>query len=926
MSIQLIVFPQYYDGQYSTISTNTNEFIVDGTSFNTIDTSSSYDTSTTITFPSIFNNAPPSIVNTWYRFRTTNSGTPALPTVSSGALRLASASTLSMSGVYQKVSNLNVGAQYNIKIDVSSAVAGGFIYVAAFNGNNYPSNITTLQTYSSSSTTVNHNFTADGSELTILISYVNTSNTTLSISSISVLPQGSTPSVEIANGQALLDLYEDENLPLTLSIDDFKNAAEQVQSYSKAFKVPATKRNNKIFDNIFEITRTQDNISFNPYVKTKCELKQDGFVLFEGYLRLIDMSDKEGEKSYNINLYSDVIALADVLGDKTFSDLDFTELEHDYTKNNIKASWTSGVTYLNSGTSGYRAADTVKYPFVDWNHQVSISQNTASTGPAYNMPELASLNSAFRPWLNIRYLIDRIFEDTDFSYTSEFFDLSDIKKLYMDFNWGSEDYPSLGDLTKFVGGYLYYSYGGVTGMGAVVANDSTYTTLKVGDVSPLGHPAPPPNYDTSTGVITSTVQNETYLIEYSFQIENSHGLLPYQYKCRWNYNGNYIDEMPTFQTLAAGTDTIWGGSFSIVMATAGDTLKPEFIASPSTGGSLSPTPIRQKQVASTFGQGTATVNFYTGVTTLTSNSFLQTLRGELGQWDFLKGLMTMFNLVAMPDKSNPNNVIIEPYQDIFISNSDSQEHDWTDKVDTTEIKLKPLTELNAKTVFKYVEDEDDYTFAQYKKSAQGFLYGSKTIDSTTTGNGLPTLLSGTKEIIAEPFAATVVKPIDPAYLDIVTPAIYSFNAEEGTSQGFDNSPRICYNNGVVNLPSGVTYYVPPENGGTSENLTQYLQFSHMTELPGTNSAADFNFGESSLFLGAGLAPPSNLFNNFWAPYFNELYNADTRVMTIKVNLTAGDINSFQWYDTVFIKNRTFRVNSIDYKPNELATVELILIP
>ena len=247
-------------------------------------------------------------------------------------------------------------------------------------------------------------------------------------------------------------------------------------------------------------------------------------------------------------------------------------------------------------------------------------------------------------------------------------------------------------------------------------------------------------------------------------------------------------------------------------------------------------------------------------------------------------------------------------------------------MDVTEIKLKPLTDLSAKTIFKYVEDEDDYSFAQYKKSAQGHLYGSKTIDATTTGNGLPTILSGTNEIIAEPFAATVVKPIDPAFLEIFTPAIYAYNSDDGTSEGFDNLPRICYDNGLVTLPNSVTYYVPPENGGSSENMTQYLQFSHFSIFPGTNSAADFNFGEAQLFLGAGFSPALNLYTAFWQPYFNELYDADTRIMTIKINLTAGEISSFQWYDTVFIQNREFRVNKIDYKPNELAIVELILIP
>ena len=50
-------------------------------------------------------------------------------------------------------------------------------------------------------------------------------------------------------------------------------------------------------------------------------------------------------------------------------------------------------------------------------------------------------------------------------------------------------------------------------------------------------------------------------------------------------------------------------------------------------------------------------------------AYLQNLRGELKQWEFLKGLFTMFNLISMPDESNPTNILIEPYADIFINNT-----------------------------------------------------------------------------------------------------------------------------------------------------------------------------------------------------------------------------------------------------------------
>ena len=75
----------------------------------------------------------------------------------------------------------------------------------------------------------------------------------------------------------------------------------------------------------------------------------------------------------------------------------------------------------------------------------------------------------------------------------------------------------------------------------------------------------------------------------------------------------------------------------------------------------------------------------------------------------------------------------------------------------------------------------------------------------------------------------------------------------------------------------------------------------------------------------GATPVNNLYNIYWSPYYNELYDIDTRYMTLKVNLNASDINQFNFYDKVMIKNKEYRVNKIDYKPNDLSTVEFILI-
>ena len=907
MSVQLIVFPQYFDGS-TPLSSPSTEFVVDGINFNQVNTSSSTQ-SVSGALPQTFINTYSVFgfslfaVNTWYRF----SGVASEITQSSGSLAIPI-----NTGIVQRLSNLNYGATYDLTLNVNSNTTQFTVY--QYKGTQLISSHvitgTGLKTVS-----FNANSVAD----TIVI-YSATS--VVGIADVSCVLSTSTPSgvfTDLSNGQVICDLYEDEDIPLSLSVDDFKNVAEKVQSYSKAFNLPATKRNNQIFDNIFEITRTDTGLNFNPYKRTKAILKQDGFLLFEGYLRMLDISDKSGETSYNVNLYSEVVALADVLGDKTFSELDFTELNHEYQKTNIINSWNdagTGITYTNASTSGFRNAySTVKYPFVDWTHQQLIGGSTG-TGAISGNPEYTDLGQIFRPFINIKYLIDRIFQAVPFTFESEFFDTDDFKKLYMDFNWGAENAPVEINNTQYS---AVYWYNNGTGGVANVATTS-FTNMVLNSIALIGGidiSNTPPNYNTSTNIITSTVVNETYDIGYGYYVENADSV-PRTVECQWLYNSTPINSSGVI-TLAAGGFFNYTGNLTQVMTNVGDTLQVQFKAS---AGSA----VRQMQ----GNVWTATVIFQVGVTAVTNNTILQTLRGETGQWDFLKGLMTMFNLVTLPDEDNPSNIKIEPYRDVFISSGDaanpnffddtSTELDWTEKIDVSEMKLMPLTNLNKKTIFKFVEDEDDFAFMNYKRQVGGHLYGSKKYDASEF-----TILAGKDEIIAEPFAATVIKPLETIYSDLIIPSLYSMN-EDGTSEGFENSPRIMFNNGIK--PTVDAYFIPAQNGLASQNLTSFLQFSHFSAVSPQSapSVRDFHFGECQLVGGVGSPVNNNLFNLYWLPYYGELYNPDTRIMTIKVNLSPSDINTFKFNDTVFIKNRTFRVNKIDYKPNDLATVEFILIP
>ena len=347
MSVQLILFPQNYEGRMSTFTGDPNQIVVNGTSFNGLSIASSTTTNNSFIGFYVLNmvNANPATVpNTWYRYRWgVGSSFPDLPTDSGNNAIFDILSQNGASGIYQRVTNLTIGTQYKFSVIFGSFTAGKVQIYDVRSSSTVGGNF--IFPGSSSYTLT---FTAQATTTTIAIVTSSYSSTVgnITIQSVSLLDATIAPSQTtnlLGDGQVICDLYEDEEIPLTLSVDEFKNAAEQVQSYSKAFMLPGTKRNNQIFENLFEITRSslgnQGALTFNPYAKTQCILKQDGLVLFEGYLKMIDIQDQEKEISYNVNLYSQVTTLADILQDKKFNDIDFQELAHTYDKDSIKNSW-----------------------------------------------------------------------------------------------------------------------------------------------------------------------------------------------------------------------------------------------------------------------------------------------------------------------------------------------------------------------------------------------------------------------------------------------------------------------------------------------------------------------------------------------------------------------------------------------------------
>ena len=201
MSVQLIVFPQYFDGS-TPLSSPSTEVVVDGINFNQVNTSSSTQ-SVSGSLPQAFVNSYSIgsssffILNTWYRF----SGVASEITQSSGSLAIPI-----NTGIVQRLSNLTFGATYDLTLNINSNTTNFSVY--QYTGNVLRSSHTITGT---GLQTVSFNAYSTSDQIIIY-----SATSVVGIADISCVSSTSTPSgvfTDLSNGQVICDLYEDEDIP-----------------------------------------------------------------------------------------------------------------------------------------------------------------------------------------------------------------------------------------------------------------------------------------------------------------------------------------------------------------------------------------------------------------------------------------------------------------------------------------------------------------------------------------------------------------------------------------------------------------------------------------------------------------------------------------------------------------------------------------
>lgn len=216
--------------------------------------------------------------------------------------------------------------------------------------------------------------------------------------------------VKINDNNVYLDVYDDIPISLNYNIADISNIESKNSSYSKTITLPDSKVNRDAFKQIFQLN---SDSQFDPTRKSRCWILKDTVVQFEGNLQLTNVTY---DNNFNVNgyeavIYSDNDGFYLNIGEKYLTDLNLTMYDHTYDYPDIINSFTA------SYDNGYY------YPLIDYNLNLSIGKFRFSDYKINHM----------YPAVYVKAIIDEIFLEAGYNYTSDFFNSPEYKRLVIPF-------------------------------------------------------------------------------------------------------------------------------------------------------------------------------------------------------------------------------------------------------------------------------------------------------------------------------------------------------------------------------------------------------------------------------------------------------------------------------------------------------------
>jgi hypothetical protein len=653
-----------------------------------------------------------------------------------------------------------------------------------------------------------------------------------------------------------IELFADENISITSSIQQFQDLGAIFTDYSQSFTVPASAHNNKIFKHWYESSVQNGfdhRISYYGYIEI------DTIPFRYGKYKLNKANAKDGMiESYSINFVGNLVQLKDRFKEDEIADL---QIDGTSAYNELNFYYYDGSMQDILDDDGY---PNVRFPLIG-----NTRRYECGTDSAYDITTTTGkidVRELF-PAIPVSKVIEYIQTAYDLNFSGVFFDSLEFQKLWLYcknsetfsvkteptqvdiFNTTSTDYFNLTTNEMF----FKFSNSTSTEIGSLrwrativirPTDNAIAYTLRVFD----------------NGVLYQTYEN----------LIGQQGVIFYE---------KYIGQEP----LINGQQIEHRFTFSV---------NSDFPMNFSTSFQL----VRNEGLPG-LGIITANDEFPYSLQGTNSNINIQNYIPKIKVVDFLTAIIKMFNLMIIPTNENSFEFVT-----LEVWYARGQITNITKHIDKENIDINsPKLFRKVSFIFEQSTNILNNAFRGLFNRYYGDLIYESELSAYTENYEVKLPF---ENIMFERYPIEISDPIT----NFLTATCW-----DKDQKPYVPKPILLYNNGVEELilddtPTDIKY----KFGTTNFQLTNYTRFSNELNIGGTDATQLIsNCWSDEVSSWQHSAPyPLGLYRRFYSNYIENLYNQSTRQINYKFKMTTPLLNRLKLNDRVIVSNKRYVINKM----------------
>jgi hypothetical protein len=223
----------------------------------------------------------------------------------------------------------------------------------------------------------------------------------------------------VAAGQ-ILDLFKDEDILLSDNVTGLFDLGIIPADFTRQITLPGSKKNNAFFEHVYDIS-VQSPDAFATNVKVEAYLDFGGIYLSQGYLQLnkVNVFANKFIDSYEVTIYGAVSSFAREINRSYLTDLTSLNVyNHTSSFNNISASW-----------AGELFSGSIVYPLAEYGQRLQYTSGDLFNGMDDNEGALSVQD--FKPSIKAKIVLDAIFNQAGYTYSSSFINNGGLDDIYL---------------------------------------------------------------------------------------------------------------------------------------------------------------------------------------------------------------------------------------------------------------------------------------------------------------------------------------------------------------------------------------------------------------------------------------------------------------------------------------------------------------